>query len=147
MIAVAAFRFRLAKILRLRERAEREAAQRFARALAEQEESRRRQAALAEGQRALLAQRDALQRGRLVPALLAQNRWQLLALERSQRREAEQQRALAARAEACRELLVERMREKRLLEKLRERRWEEHVEDERRRERREHDDRPQRRMA
>jgi flagellar FliJ protein len=139
---MAVFRFRLARLLRLRERAERSAAQRLGMARSELEESRRCLAAL-QGQRdLLLARRDDLQRGRLLPALLIENRWQLVAAGKGIHREDERRQALEAHAENLREALIERMREKRLLEKLRERRLAEHVEAENRRERKEQEERP-----
>ncbi|MCB9515199.1 MAG: flagellar export protein FliJ [Candidatus Latescibacteria bacterium] len=139
---MARFSFRLQKLLRLRERAEQDAALALGRleselALARQELER--SAAL---RRALLERRDRLQQGRVEPLRLGENRYQLLVLERAdvlarQRLAAQEQGVRAARA-----VLQERSRERRLLEKLEERRRAEWELEEARRERRELDARP-----
>ena len=140
---MARFRFRLEKVLDLRARAEKEAARRLGALLAQRDLCAREVARLDQDRRSLLARRGQLQQGRILPANLNQNRYQLLALERA---------AVTARARlgacerelgAARALLAEKRRQRRLVEKLKEHRrlsWET---EEKRREQRALDDRPQ----
>lgn len=139
---MARFRFRLEKLLRLRERAEQDAALVLGRREGELALLRKERARGAELRRALMERRDRLQRGRVEPLRLGENRYQLLVLERADvlaQRRLEAQEAAVHEARAA---LRERSRERRLLEKLEERRRSEWELEEARRERRELDARP-----
>lgn len=136
------FHFRLATLLRLRQRAEEDAARAAAASerlwrLAGQERD-----GLLAARHSLLLRRDELQRHRVEPAKLRENHFQIVAVERllpgAERRLALRQREL----QAARAALTERSRERKLLEKLAERRAAEHRAEEARRERREQDERP-----
>lgn len=139
---MAGFRFRLEKILRLRRRAEREASRELGRAQSAANAQRRRLAEMAAARADLLARRDDLQRGRVQPALLGQNRFQIIVLERAEARGRERLVALEREVAAARERLVERSRARKLLEKMEERRRREWEREQARRERREMDSRP-----
>ncbi|MBM4117011.1 hypothetical protein FJ251_04595 [bacterium] len=142
-MAASGFRFRLEKLLRLRLRAEQDAAREVARREGPLREAQRDLAALKEARHHLLLRRDALQRERVEPARLEENRYQIIAVERglprAERRLAERERELLA----ARELLTQRSRARKLLEKLAERQAAEFVAAAAQRERRELDARPQ----
>ena len=139
---MAAFRFRLEKILRLRRRAEREASRELGRAVSTQAAQRRRLADMAASRAELLGRRDDLQRGRVEPLLLAQNRYQIIVLERAEARGRARLAELEGEVAAARERLVEKSRARKLLEKLEERKRREWETEQARRERRELDSRP-----
>ncbi|MBN2169897.1 MAG: flagellar export protein FliJ [Candidatus Krumholzibacteriota bacterium] len=139
---MAGFRFRLEKVLRLRRRAEREASRELGRAASARDAQKRRLAAMAEARAELLAHRDDLQRGHVQPALLTQNRYQIIVLERAEVRGRARLAELEREVAAARDRLVEKSRARKLLEKLEERRRREWTAEQARRERRELDSRP-----
>jgi flagellar FliJ protein len=136
------FRFRLEKVLGLRARAERDAARDLAVLLSRREHCRRRLGELDRERHGLLLRRARLQQGRVEPAQLGQNHYQLVVLARAI--EAWRGRAASMEEEirGARERLREKRREKKLLEKLKEKRRASFEEEERRRERRELDAMP-----
>lgn len=142
-MATPGFRFRLEKLLRLRLRAEQDAAREVARREGLLREAQRDLAAVREARHQLLLRRDALQRARVETARLEENRYQIMAAERglplAERRLAERARDL----QVARELLTQRSRARKLLEKLAERQAEEFAAAAAQRERRELDARPQ----
>ncbi len=138
-----AFRFRLAKVLGLREHAEQDAARELARRQGLVNACRLELDRMARSREELLARRDSLQQGRVLPPLLGENRYQLIVLERATDLTERKLAGLEREAEAARRELMERSKERRLLEKLRDRRREEYELEERRRELREQDARPQ----
>lgn len=139
---MAAFRFRLAKLLGLREQAERDAAIEFARRDGLVRACAAELAELRTSRQELLRKRDGLQQGRLRPASLGENRFQLIVLERAEFSGRSRLETLRREAEAARLELLERSKARRLLEKLSERRRADHEQAEARRERREDDARP-----
>ena len=120
-----AFRFRLAKVLGLRERAEEDAARELARRQSLVNACNNELAAMARSREELLARRDSLQVGRVLPPLLGENRYQLIVLERATALAERRLKGLERDAEVARMALLERSKERRLLEKLRDRRREE----------------------
>lgn len=141
------FRFRMAKILRLRERAEQEAALELGRRQGLLDLCRKTLADMARSRADLLARRDDLQRGRMLPTLLAENRYQLIVLERATHAKEREYRVLEREVEAARLVLLERSRDRRLLEKLEERKREEFDLAELRREQRRLDESPPRKRG
>jgi flagellar protein FliJ len=141
---MAVFRFRMAKILRLRERAEQAAALEMARRQGRVDLCRQALANMARSRADLLARRDDLQRGRMLPSLLAENRYQLIVLERATVTRERECRNLEREVEEARLTLIARSRDRRLLEKLAERQREEFDLAELRRETRQLDESPQR---
>jgi flagellar protein FliJ len=139
---MARFHFRLATLLRLRVRAEQDAARAAARCESLLLEAQRERDALLAARHRLLLQRDELQRYRVEPARLRENHWQIVAVERvlpvADRRLSTRQREL----QAARAALAERSRDRKLLEKLAERQLAEQLALEAGRERRELDNRP-----
>ncbi len=142
---MATFRFRMAKILRLRERAEQEAALEMGRRQGKLDLCRQSLMDMAQSRTDLLTRRDDLQRGRMLPSLLGENRYQLIVLERAAHHKERECRGLERAVEDARQTLLNRSRDRRLLEKLAERQREEFDLTEARRERRQQDERPQRR--
>lgn len=137
------FRFRLEKLLRLRLRAEQDAAREVARRELPLREAQRDLAALQTARHQLLLRRDALQRDRVDPRRLEENRYQILAVERGLPRAERRVAERAGELQVARELLTQRSRARKLLEKLAERQAEEFVVAAAQRERRELDARPQ----
>ncbi len=140
---MAVFRFRMARILRLRERAEQEAALEMGRRQGRLDLCRQSLKEMAQTRADLLARRDDLQRGRMLPTLLGENRYQLIVLERATHFKERECRGLEREVEEARQTLVARSRDRRLLEKLAERQRAEFELSEMRRERRQLDERPQ----
>ena len=136
------FQFRLAKILKLRVRREREAAREFARRQGLVEKCRRELDGTRQSRAELLQRRDSLQCGRVRPTALGENRYQIIVLERAETFCAQRLLQLERESESARRELIERSKERRLLEKLKERRRTEYEVEEARRERRELDARP-----
>lgn len=142
-MAPSGFRFRLEKLLRLRLRAEQDAAREVARRELPLREAERDLVALRDGRHQLLLRRDALQRDRVDPRQLEENRYQILAVERGLPRAERRVAERAAELREARELLTRRSRARKLLEKLAERQALDFVAAAAQRERREQDARPQ----
>ena len=136
------FRFRLQKVLHLRERAEQDAALELGRREGELLLVQQEMQQMAALRRRLLERRDALQQGRVEPPRLGENRYQIIVLERAGVLAQQRLRSREAAVREAREQLLLRSRERRLLEKLAERRRAEWEQEELRRERREADARP-----
>ncbi len=139
---MAVFRFRMEKILRLRERAEQDAALELARRQGRADACRQALARMAQSRADLFRRRDDLQQGRMLPRLLGENRYQLIVLERAAAAKEHQLLGLEREVEEARQALLLRSRDRRLLEKLGERKKEEFDLEESRRERRQLDERP-----
>ncbi len=139
---MAPFRFRLETLLRLRVRAEQEAARAAARCEQLLRQALGERDALLAARHQLLLYRDGLQLHRVEPARLRENHYQIVAVERAlpgaDRRLAGRQREL----QAARSELTERSRDRKLLEKLAERQLAEQRALEAGRERRLQDERP-----
>ena len=136
------FRFRLEKVLKLRQRDEDEVARRLGALLSRRGKILREINSCDEGARSLRLERERLQEGRIQVALLPVNRYQLQALARTRQRAVERLDEIDSEIRGTREELLERTRKRKVLDKLKERRREEYLEEERRRELREMDDRP-----
>lgn len=136
------FRFRLEKILGLRERAEKEAARRLSELLNRRQACIREMERMGRERRRLIVRREELQHGKVQPASLQQNRYQIIVLDRAADFARERLAGLEAVLIAAREELTEKSRERKLIEKLQEKRRQEFELEERRRERREQDAQP-----
>lgn len=141
------FRFRLEKILGLRERAEKEAARRLSEILNRRQACLREMERLGQERRRLIVRREGLQRGRVRTAELQQNRYQIIVLDRAAVFARDRLADLENQIDAARETLTEKSRERRLIEKLKEKRLQEFELEERRRERRELDALPRARRG
>jgi flagellar FliJ protein len=139
---MARFRFRLETVLRLRLRAEQEAARAAARCEGLLLAAERERETLLAARHQLLLHRDGLQRHRVEPARLRENHYQIVAVERALPG-ADRRLALRLRElQVARAALTERSRDRKLLEKLAERQLAEQRALEAGRERRELDERP-----
>jgi flagellar FliJ protein len=139
---MAAFRFGLARILKLRQRAEDETARRLGAQLSRRGKILRELEEMEDLARQLRRERERLQEGEIRVELLPQNRHQLQALARGRELALARLAEIESEITRTREELLERSRKRKALEKLRERRHEEYLENEKRRETREMDDRP-----
>jgi flagellar export protein FliJ len=137
------FRFRLAKVLKLRERAEQNASREVGRIISMQLACEKHIQDLEGNMSALLNKRNELQRGEVIPSQLAQNRYQIIVLERSQEMARFRLINIERELSAARLVLLEKNKAKQLLEKLRERQGEEFRMEQLRLECKEQDDRPQ----
>ncbi len=139
---MAAFKFRLAKIRDLKQRAEEEAAQALGKLLSQRLIDLKRLSGMNRDKRMLLELRDELQMGKVEPARLSQNRYQVGVLENAIVSSQAQLQELDRRISQAQAVLQERSRERKLFDKLEEKRREEHALEERRREQKEMDDLP-----
>ena len=139
---MAVFKFRLEKILGLRVRAEEQAAQALGRLLSQRLAWLQDLVRMRADKGLLLEIRNELQRGRVEPERLAQNRYQVIVLERAITRLQAELQELDRRVASAQDELAERRRDRKLLDKLEERRRDEFDLEERRREQKESDELP-----
>jgi len=137
-----AFRFRLEKVLRLRQREEDEAGRALAVLLSKRVLLLRRIQDFQAMRIELTERRRSLQIGEVRVAELSENTLRLDALGRGEARARGELREMDRLVDLQRRELLERRRKRKVLSELRERRLEEHRLEESRRELREADDRP-----
>ncbi|MCP4548750.1 MAG: hypothetical protein GY835_20010 [bacterium] len=139
---MARFRFRLAKVLKLRERAEQDASRILSRILSLKQACLNKIESMQTSRYQLAEIRNELQRGQVNPPSIAQNRYQIIILEKGIFMEERKLRMIEIEEENARKVLLERSRERKLLEKYEERQREEFRLEEQQRENREQDERP-----
>ena len=139
---MAVFKFRLEKILGLKLRAEEKAAQALGKILSLRLAKLGDLERMGGDKRYLLEIRNELQCGRIEPARLAQNRYQIIVLERAIAQRRAELQELDGRISVAQAELAERSKDRKLFEKLEERKRSEFELEERRREQKELDDRP-----
>ena len=137
-----AFRFRLQKIKELRVRAEEDAARELGRRLSLRLAKMQELARMSADKRNLLEIRNELQRGRVEPPRLAQNRYQIIVLEKATTQRQAELQILDAEVADAQAQLAERSRDRKLMDRLEERRREEHELEQRRLAQRELDEIP-----